>query len=83
MPDLLTASALVDTVLTVTGLVERSPISFPLILLGLSIALVCSGFGLVEILPADPTLEIVATLTLCMVLFLDGVQFQMDDLDRR
>ena len=87
MPDLLVASALVAAVLTITalasGLVERSPLSFPLIFLGFGLALGSGGFGFVEMEPTDPTLEIVATLTLCMVLFLDGVQLQIDELGRR
>ena len=87
LPDLFLAFALVATVLTVTalasGLVERSPISFPLIFLGLGLALGSGGFDMTDMDADDPTLEIVATLTLTLVLFLDGVKLQVDELGRR
>ena len=87
MPDLFLAFALVATVLTVTalssGLVERSPLSFPLIFLGLGLALGEGGVGVVEMAPNDATLEIVATLTLSLVLFLDAVKLQVDELGRQ
>ena len=40
-------------------------------------------FGAIEIEPRDPALEIVATLTLSLVLFLDAVNLQIDELGRR
>ena len=66
-----------------SGLVERSPLSFPLIFLGLGLALGEGGIGVVEIGLDDDILEIVATLTLSLVLFLDAVQLQIDELGRR
>ena len=87
MPDLLVAFGLIAVVLTVTalvsGLVERSLISFPLIFLGLGLLLGEGVFGAIEIDPHDPTLEVVATLTLALVLFLDAVKLQIDELGRR
>ncbi|MFC1935743.1 cation:proton antiporter [Chloroflexota bacterium] len=81
MPGYLLGFALIAIVLTVTalvsGLVERSPLSFPLIFLGLGFVLGERVFGVIEIGPHDPTLEIVATLTLALVLFLDAVRLDV------
>ena len=53
MPDLLTAFALVAAVLTVSalasGLVERAPLSFPIIFLGLGFLLGQRGIGLLTL----------------------------------
>ena len=55
MPDLLTAFALVAAVLTVSalasGLVERAPLSFPIIFLGLGFLLGQLGIGLLTLGP--------------------------------
>ena len=65
MPDLLLGFALIAAVLTVTalasGLVERSPLSFSIIFFGLGFALGERGFGIIEMGPKDPILEVVAT----------------------
>ena len=73
--DLLTGFGLLAVVFTVSalaaGLVERAPLSFPMIFLGLGLVV-----GNMEILTVDlhdPVLEVVATLTLSFVLFLDAV----------
>jgi len=85
--DLVLAFSLVATVLMVTalisGLVEKSPLSFPLIFLLLGVALSGRGLGVIEMEADDETLEVVATLTLALVLFLDAVQLQLDELGRR
>ena len=87
MFDLVLAFSLVATVLMVTalisGLVEKSPLSFPLIFLLLGVALSGRGLGVIEMEADDETLEVVATLTLALVLFLDAVQLQLDELGRR
>lgn len=87
MPDSLFGFALIAIVLTVTalisGLVERSPLSFPLVFLGLGFVLGERVFGIIEIEPHDPALEIVATLTLALVLFLDAVKLQVEELGKR
>ena len=68
VPDLVLAFGLVATVLTGTalasGLVERSPLSFPLIFLALGLVLVLGGggTGVLEMDAGDPALEAVATL---------------------
>ena len=77
MPDFVLGFGLVAVVLVVTalisGMVERSPLSFPLIFLGLGFLLGERFLGVLEVGPHDEVLEIVATLTLALVLFLDAV----------
>src|SRR5918998_53157 len=78
MPDLLTGFALVAVVLTVAGLasgiVERAPLSFPILFLGLGFLLGGHGLGLLHFDTESPLLEAVATLTLAMVLCLEAVR---------
>ena len=85
--DLLLGFAIIAVVLTVapllSGLVERSPLSFPLLFLGLGFVLGDRGFGVIELGPHSPILEVVATLTLALVLFLDATRLQVDELGRR
>jgi NhaP-type Na+/H+ and K+/H+ antiporter len=73
MPDFVPAFGLIAIILTVTalasGLVERSPVSFPLMFLGFGLVLGEGGLGIIEMGPHNATLEIVATLTLSLVLF--------------
>ncbi len=87
MPDFLIAFGIVAVVLTVaslvSGLVERAPISFPILFLGLGFLVGEKGLGVLEMGPHDETLEIVATLTLALVLFLDAVRLNVRDLGRR
>jgi sodium/hydrogen antiporter len=84
MPDLLTAFMLIAIVLTISaltsGLVERAPLSFPMIFLGLGILLGERGFGVIMIGPHDVTLEVIAVLNLALVLFLDAVKLRFDEL---
>ncbi|MEA2642311.1 MAG: sodium/hydrogen antiporter [Chloroflexota bacterium] len=83
MPDLLTAFALMAVVLSLSalasGLVERIPISFPMIFLGLGFVLGERGLGLLRLTPHDPSLEVVAILSLAFVLFLDAVRLRSDE----
>ena len=85
--DLLLGFAIIAVVLTVapllSGLVERSPLSFPLLFLGLGFVLGDRGFGVIELGPHSPILEVVATLTLALVLFLDATRLQVNELGRR
>lgn len=87
MPDILPAFGLIAIVLVVTalasGVVERSPLTFPLLFLGLGFLLGERGVGLLEIGPHSPILEVVATLTLSLVLFLDAVNLQVHELGKR
>jgi NhaP-type Na+/H+ or K+/H+ antiporter len=76
LPDLLAGFALVAVVLTIAGLtsgfVERAPLSFPIIFLGLGFLL--GGLDLLHLGPESALLETVATLTLAMVLCLEAVR---------
>lgn len=87
MPDFVLAFGVIAVILTVTalasGLVERSPLSFPLMFLGFGFLLGSYGLGVIDIGPDDPVLEIVAILTLSLVLFLDATKLQLGELGRR
>ena len=87
MDDFVQVFALVALILAVAalaaGLVERSPLSFPLMFLAIGFVLGRSGIGLVEITTQDRALEVVATLTLSLVLFLDATKLQLSELGRR
>lgn len=80
MPDFLTLFALIGVVLTVSaltsGLVERAPISFPILFLGLGFLLGKQGIGLLDFDPHSPTLEAVAVISLAFVLFLDAIKLR-------
>lgn len=72
--------ALVAVVLTVSalaaGLVERAPLSFPMIFVALGFALGPRGFDVMHLDVHSPQLETIATLTLALVLFLDAVNLE-------
>ena len=83
MPSLLTAFALFGAVLVLaplaSGGVQRAPISFPIIFLGFGILLGDRGFGVLSLTPHDKSLEVVATLTLSLVLFIDALKLRLDE----
>ena len=87
LPEFLLAFGLIAIILVITalasGIVERSPLSFPILFLGLGFLLGERGVGLIQMGPHDPILEVVATLTLSLVLFLDAVNLQIEELGRR
>jgi NhaP-type Na+/H+ or K+/H+ antiporter len=60
----------------VAGLVDRGPISFPMIFLGLGMALGGGSLGVLQVDPRDPVLETIATLTLALVLFMDALTLE-------
>ena len=72
--------ALVAVVLTVSalaaGLVERAPLSFPMIFIGLGFVFGPWGFDAMHLDVHSPQLESIATLTLALVLFLDAVNLE-------
>src|SRR5687768_14157989 len=86
MPDLLTLFALIGVVLTLSalasGLVERAPLSFPILFLGLGFALGPLGFGLLRMDPHSPTLEAVGIVSLAFVLFLDALKLRPQEIRR-
>jgi NhaP-type Na+/H+ or K+/H+ antiporter len=63
-----------------SGLIERAPLSFPMLFFGLGLLLGERGLGLLPLDVHHPTLEIIATLSLALVLFLDAVTMQVDEL---
>jgi sodium/hydrogen antiporter len=86
MPDFLTLFALIGVVLTVSalasGLVERAPVSFPLLFLGLGFLLGERGLGLLSTGVHDPTLEAIAVISLAFVLFLDALKLRPAEIGR-
>ena len=86
MTDLELWFALLAVVLTVaalsSGLIDRAPISFPILFLVLGIVLGQAVFGIINIGPRHPALAAVGTLSLALVLFLDAVNLQVDELRR-
>lgn len=62
-----------------SGLVERAPLSFSIIFLGLGFLIGERDFGLLTVGPEDPTLETIAILTLALVLFLDAVHPEAEE----
>lgn len=86
MPDLLTGFGLIALVLTISalasGLVDRAPLSFPIIFLGLGFALGERGLGVIQIGVRDPVLEAIATLSLALVLFLDATKVRIEEVSR-
>ena len=73
----LTAAALAS------GVVDRAPLSLPIIFLGLGFVLGPGALGLIQLGgPSNPALVAVATLNLALVLFLDAARFDVDELRR-
>jgi NhaP-type Na+/H+ or K+/H+ antiporter len=64
----------------VSGLVRRAPLSVPMIFLGLGYLL--GGMGLLRVDLHSEALEIVGTISLAFVLFLDAVNLHFDE-DRK
>ncbi|MBI3967631.1 MAG: cation:proton antiporter [Chloroflexi bacterium] len=86
MPDLTTAFAIIATVLIISalasGVIERAPISFPMIFLGAGVLLGEHGLGVIRIGSHDTVLEAIAVVSLAFVLFLDAVKLRFDELSR-
>lgn len=78
--ELASVFALVAVVLAVAalaaGLVERAPLSFPMIFVGLGFLLGPRAFDVMHLDVHSPQLETIATLTLALVLFLDAVNLE-------
>jgi NhaP-type Na+/H+ or K+/H+ antiporter len=84
MSELVMGMALIAIVLLVSalasGLIERAPLSFPMIFLGLGLALGAGSRSTLQIDVHSPVLEAVAIVSLSLVLFLDAVNIQLDEL---
>lgn len=65
-----------------SGLVERAPLSFPMIFLALGLLVGPRGLDWLNLEVHSPMLEVVATVTLALVLFLDAVNIKLDELRR-
>ena len=59
-----------------SGIVERVPVSFPMIFIALGFLLGPLGIGLIRLTPDNRVLQVVAVLTLSLVLFLDAVSLE-------
>jgi NhaP-type Na+/H+ or K+/H+ antiporter len=83
MSDLVQGIALIAIVLIgsalASGVVERAPLSFPMIFLGLGFLLGAGGLGVIHIEPHNPILEAIGIVSLALVLFLDAVKIQVDE----
>ena len=66
-----------------SGLVERAPISFPMIFLGLGFLIGEHGLGWIKVGLDDPVLKTVATLSLAFVLFLDAINLNFVEIRDR
>jgi len=75
------AAVLVGAALA-AGIVERAPISFPIIFLGAGLILGDGVTGAVSIDLHAPILEVVAFVTLALVLFLDAVRLEAKEMRR-
>lgn len=86
MLDLVSAFGLAAGVLVLAalaaGFVERAPLSFPILFLGLGFFVGPWGVGLFDVTLHSPSLEAVGVLTLALVLFLDAVHLDVRELRR-
>ena len=86
MLELETAFGLIAGVLVVSalaaGLVERAPLSFPMLFLGLGFLLGDRGLQVISIGLDSSVLEVVAVVALALVLFLDAVNLELTELRR-
>jgi NhaP-type Na+/H+ or K+/H+ antiporter len=86
MLELETAFAVIAGVLVVSalaaGLVERAPLSFPMLFLGLGFLIGDRGLELISIGLDSQVLTVVAVVALALVLFLDAVNLELTELRR-
>jgi sodium/hydrogen antiporter len=86
MLELETAFGLIAGILVVSalaaGLVERAPLSFPMLFLGLGFLLGDRGLGFISIGLDNDVLEVVAVVALALVLFLDAINLELTELRR-
>lgn len=84
--DLYTAFAIGAIVLTLfalaSGVVDKAPLSLPMVFLGLGFLLGPRGLAVISVGPGDGTLQAIAFLNLALVLFLDAVKLRFDEADR-
>lgn len=82
MPDLTIVLGLLALIFMVAAIVsnvvERAPVSFPMIFLGIGFALGGYGLKVLQINLHDPALQTIATLNLAFVFFLDAINLRFD-----
>ncbi len=87
MPDFLAIFDIIAIILLVpalaSGIVARTPLSFPILFMGLGFLLGGNYLGFIDVDAHSPILEVVATFTLSLVLFLDAMNLQVRELGRR
>ena len=83
MPDVLTGLGIVATVLILSalasGFIERAPLSFPMIFMGIGALIGGRGLDLIDIHAHDPVLETLGIITLSLVLFLDALNLRLEE----
>jgi NhaP-type Na+/H+ or K+/H+ antiporter len=77
----LVAVVLLGAALT-SGIVDRAPLSFPMVFLILGLVLGGGALGVVTVSSRAPALDGLATVSLALVLFLDAVGLDVDELRR-
>lgn len=77
----LVAVVLMGSALT-SGIVDRAPLSYPMVFLVLGLILGGGALSVVSIGPQSPALDGLATVSLSLVLFLDAVTIDVDELRR-
>ena len=65
-----------------SGIVDRAPLSYPMLFLVLGLVLGSGALGLIAVGPRTPALDALATISLALVLFLDAVTLEVDELRR-
>jgi NhaP-type Na+/H+ or K+/H+ antiporter len=87
VPDVSLSFGLIGLILAVAALASRVAdqwhVSIPLLFLVLGLLLGEPVFGVIELTPQDRLLEVVATLSLALVLFLDAVKLSIRELGKR
>lgn len=65
-----------------SGIIDRIPLSLPIVFLGLGFLLGPGALDVVRLTPTNPILVAIATVSLALVLFLDAARFDLDELRR-
>ncbi|MEZ4569235.1 MAG: cation:proton antiporter [Thermomicrobiales bacterium] len=58
---------------------RETPLSFPMIFMGIGVLIGDRGLGLIDIDSHDPTLEVLGIVTLSLVLFLDALNLRLEE----
>src|SRR5437879_3013571 len=66
----------------ISGIVDRAPVSFPMIFLVMGLVLGAGALGVIKVNPQTPALDGLTTVSLSLVLFLDAVTLEVSELRR-